>query len=229
METAAAATHTPAAVARTTLRRPLVGWREWKIVAQRAGDTERLYLSSFSPATLWPAGEPVVASHTVVLGPAGGFFVRALQAGDTGPPEAPEAMPQEKEIYTLHPCMLPECTCGVHAFKELRQLAEHMDMVLTMTRHGILDQGDLLCYGAVALWGTVCEHEYGYRAQYAYPRPPLVVLGPPEKTGPAALELSKTYGLEFRAQWGPYEAMLILTEGKTLEDCWKQEEGDANW
>jgi hypothetical protein len=225
METAAGAVHTPASVARTTLRRPLVGWREWRIVAQRSGDAKRLYLSSFSPATLWPAGEPMVARHSVVLGPAASFFVRDLSTADTGPQQAPDTMPQK--IYTIHPCMVPACTCGIHAFKELGQLADHMDMVLTLTRHGILDHGDLLCYGAVSLWGTVCEHEYGYRAQFAYPRPPLVVMGPPEKTGPAALELSKTYGLEFRAPWGPAEAMLILTEGKTMEDHWKQGESDA--
>jgi hypothetical protein len=186
----------------------IIGWREWRVIQNPAG---QLCLSAISTDDIWPPYEPMVARHIVVLGPAAAFLKRALSTGDTGTPEAPEAIPQN--IYTVHPCMVPDCTCGIHAFKELRQLAEYMDMVLTMTRHGILDPGDLLCYGAVAIWGTVCEHQYGYRAQFAYPQPPLVVLGPPEKTGPAALALRETYGLEFRAPGGLAEAMLILTQG----------------
>lgn len=49
----------------------------------------------------------------------------------------------------------PGCTCGLHA--------THSVDVLRRTRCPAV-------LGRVALWGRVIEHEYGYRAQYAYPQ-----------------------------------------------------------
>jgi hypothetical protein len=50
-----------------------------------------------------------------------------------------------------------DCTCGIYAAKTLDHFrsAEY-------ERYGI--------YGEVYLWGTVVEHELGYRAQFAYPK-----------------------------------------------------------
>jgi hypothetical protein len=170
----------------------IIGWREWRVIQNPSG---QLRLSAISTDDIWPPYEPMVASHTIF---------RSITAG-------PGMSPQQ--IYVVHHEMMPHCTCGIHALKDLNHLAELMDMVTTMISIGALDPGETRCYGAVAIWGTVCEHQYGYRAQYAYPQPPLVVLGPPEKTGPAALALRETYGLEFRAPGGLAEAMLILTQG----------------
>ena len=47
------------------------------------------------------------------------------------------------------------CTCGIYAMKRL-------DHVLVRFRCAV--------YGEVYLWGKVVEHEYGWRAQYAYPK-----------------------------------------------------------
>jgi len=51
----------------------------------------------------------------------------------------------------------PSCTCGVYAAKTLERLRG-----CGYSRFGV--------YGEVYLWGTVVEHERGWRAQYAYPK-----------------------------------------------------------
>jgi hypothetical protein len=49
------------------------------------------------------------------------------------------------------------CTCGVYASKSLEQL-----LTTGYAKCGI--------HGEVYLWGTVVEHELGWRAQFAYPK-----------------------------------------------------------
>jgi hypothetical protein len=49
------------------------------------------------------------------------------------------------------------CTCGIYAAKSLNQLQ----------RMGYADLG---VYGEVYLWGTIVEHSFGWRAQFAYPK-----------------------------------------------------------
>jgi hypothetical protein len=51
----------------------------------------------------------------------------------------------------------PDCTCGVYASKSLDHLRQ-----LGYMQHRI--------YGEVCLWGTLIEHEGGWRAQFAYPK-----------------------------------------------------------
>jgi hypothetical protein len=50
-----------------------------------------------------------------------------------------------------------KCSCGIYASKSLEHLRE-----CGYERSGI--------HGQVSLWGTVVEHQYGWRAQYAYPK-----------------------------------------------------------
>jgi hypothetical protein len=50
-----------------------------------------------------------------------------------------------------------DCTCGIYAAKTLHHLCS-----AGYERYGI--------HGEVYLWGTVVEHELGYRAQFAYPK-----------------------------------------------------------
>ena len=50
-----------------------------------------------------------------------------------------------------------DCTCGVYAARSLDHLRK-----IGLDRYGIL--------GEVDLWGTVMEHELGWRAQFAYPK-----------------------------------------------------------
>lgn len=58
-----------------------------------------------------------------------------------------------------HPAELPyfKCTCGVYAAKTTEHLRQ-----CGYRRFGV--------HGEVSLWGTVVEHERGWRAQFAYPK-----------------------------------------------------------
>jgi hypothetical protein len=58
-------------------------------------------------------------------------------------------------------CAAPvaECGCGFYAFKTLPFLVEWLE-------HRELD----IVIGEVYLWGKIVDCEYGYRAQYAYPK-----------------------------------------------------------
>jgi len=56
-----------------------------------------------------------------------------------------------------------ECTCGVYASKSLEHLRRQ-------------NYTDRRIHGEVSLWGTVVEHEQGWRAQFAYPRNLVVPL-----------------------------------------------------
>jgi hypothetical protein len=58
------------------------------------------------------------------------------------------------------------CTCGIYAAKNL----EHLFDI------GYMKRGDI--HGEVFLWGKMCDHDLGYRAEYAYPK--NIVL-PPDK------------------------------------------------
>ncbi|MGB6477082.1 MAG: hypothetical protein WBF04_23765 [Candidatus Sulfotelmatobacter sp.] len=60
------------------------------------------------------------------------------------------------EGHDSHEAPQAKCTCGVYAAKSLEHLRKK-----GYDRCGI--------YGEVCLWGTVVEHERGWRAQLAYP------------------------------------------------------------
>jgi hypothetical protein len=61
------------------------------------------------------------------------------------------------EGHDSHEAPQANCTCGVYAAKSLEHLRKN-----GYDRCGI--------YGEVRLWGTVVEHERGWRAQLAYPK-----------------------------------------------------------
>jgi hypothetical protein len=61
------------------------------------------------------------------------------------------------EGHDSHDAPQAKCTCGVYAAKSLEHLRKN-----GYDRFGI--------YGEVCLWGTVVEHERGWRAQRAYPK-----------------------------------------------------------
>src|ERR1035437_8350522 len=62
------------------------------------------------------------------------------------------------KAHDAHGVPQTDCTCGVYASKSLEQL-----LTTGYAKCGI--------HGEVYLWGTVVEHELGYRAQFAYPKP----------------------------------------------------------
>jgi len=59
--------------------------------------------------------------------------------------------------HDAHEAPQADCTCGVYASKSLEHLR-----TTGYARYGI--------HGEVNLWGTVVEHEQGWRAQFAYPK-----------------------------------------------------------
>jgi hypothetical protein len=66
--------------------------------------------------------------------------------------------------YVTHEAPHEDCTCGVYSAKSLDHLRTFGYM-----QYGI--------YGEVWLWGTVVEHQLGWRAQYAYPKNFTLPLG----------------------------------------------------
>jgi hypothetical protein len=60
-------------------------------------------------------------------------------------------------MHDAHEAPQAGCTCGVYAAKSLAHLR-----TAGYTQYGI--------HGEVNLWGTVVEHETGWRAQFAYPK-----------------------------------------------------------
>jgi hypothetical protein len=60
-------------------------------------------------------------------------------------------------VHDAHEPPQAGCTCGVYAAKSREHLRQ-----LGYDGHGIR--------GEVHLWGTVVEHEFGWRAQFAYPK-----------------------------------------------------------
>jgi preprotein translocase subunit YajC len=60
-------------------------------------------------------------------------------------------------VHGAHEPPHPDCTCGVYAAKNIEHLRQS-----GYERYGI--------HGQVYLWGTVVEHERGWRAQFGYPK-----------------------------------------------------------
>lgn len=71
--------------------------------------------------------------------------------------------------------------CGIHGVKTRAQLVPWIPSYSSVIK----------LYGKVSLWGTVIDHEEGYRAQYAYPYAIYVDLSTPFET------LSKQFGSRF--------------------------------
>jgi DNA-binding CsgD family transcriptional regulator len=68
---------------------------------------------------------------------------------------AGRAMEATCNLGRLHQAPQTDCACGIYAVKTAEQLDR-------MRSGGI--------FGEVYLWGTVVEHELGWRAQFAYPK-----------------------------------------------------------
>jgi DNA-binding CsgD family transcriptional regulator len=68
---------------------------------------------------------------------------------------AGRAMEATCNLGRPHQAPQTDCTCGIYAVKTAEQLYR-------MSSGGI--------FGEVYLWGTVVEHELGWRAQFAYPK-----------------------------------------------------------
>src|ERR1035441_3285504 len=99
------------------------------------------------------------------------------------------------------------CTCGVYAAK---------------TFHHLRSVGYAKCgiHGEVYLWGTVVEHEFGWRAQFAYPKTLFL---------PSNLIPSDTKEMESRLEaLAAYSTdIFIVGGGQSIPLCWKGSGFDA--
>lgn len=147
---------------------PLIGWRCWVVRVR----TSRLV----SRQQTWEPYEPLTAEHRENgYGPAAGGSLRC--------PGSP------CDLKTRH-----GKGCGVYAFKSegvLRnERSRHPPLLANLTTTGEV-------IGRVALWGTIVEHEHGYRAQYAYPLEFVYA------NGCDGASIAAVYGISFKeeASW----------------------------
>lgn len=89
------------------------------------------------------------------------FVLSAAMSVNHWPPREP----MQAVCGWAQPHVVPtvSCHCGIHALKRPADLKE--------IPIGIESMPGTVCVvsGTVALWGRVIEHEYGYRAEKAYP------------------------------------------------------------
>jgi len=123
-----------------------------------------------------PRAEPPLAIEPVI-----GWRVWCLEAGADGgvglvsPMQSVPWVPMQPSRATCylgtrrHRVPTRGCMCGFYATSSLRRLPA---AAIPLARGG----GAVV--GSVALWGTVVEHETGYRATFAYPDRLRLVCGP---------------------------------------------------
>jgi hypothetical protein len=120
---------------------PAVGYRLWRV--DRADGWTGTHLQSLVAETLWPPRERLVAACSAWLA-----HRRGRPVGRSAPPHVSPA---------------PECSCGAHAFHDLRQMLRQADELESP------DADRFVFGGAVLCWGRVVIHPEGIRAQYARP------------------------------------------------------------
>jgi hypothetical protein len=116
-------------------------------VAYRAwlAEMDVLLLKSYLVAYVWP---PKVRTE-------------AFCKGDDTPVWPGESIGNAPQSCDHDPTVLPGeyCSCGIYAHKTKQD-----------TQRWMKGRDNRFVYGEVFLWGRVIECDWGYRAQYAYPK-----------------------------------------------------------
>ena len=117
------------------------------------------------------------------------------------------------------------CTCGIYAAAEPRlphaYLPPHVKAADRIRTQAILGYDVVMAVGLAALWGSVIECEWGWRAQFAYPTSLYVPTGIRHfRRSPAGVEifdsarvasaLSDLYGVPVGVTWSLKPEALIL-------------------
>ena len=110
---------------------------------------------------------------------------------------------RDDPAHNANPAPRENCTCGVYAAKSLEHLRG-----TRYWQYGI--------HGEVSLWGTVVEHEQGWRAQFAYPRSLFV---PHDKFLTFATTLSGLKGLI------AYRADIFVADPSGYIPLWTNDSG----
>lgn len=124
---------------------PLTAWRFWRVSTGPLDDGP-LQLASSMGKIRWLPHQPVKAVHDQSR-----FRLSSTPCCDDSPCEA------------WSPGMGGAYGCGLYGYKTADQLRQYLK---TWARVG----NPLYVVGQVFLWGRIIEHQYGYRAQYAYPK-----------------------------------------------------------
>ena len=122
---------------------PIIGWRYWRFDR----DCNRL-ASLTGQAEVWPVNQAFRAACRFATRDPSDIRYQFVGGFKRARHDAPEE----------------ECTCGIYAARDLRNLRGKMLFGL-----------GLKVVGEVAMWGKVIPGPGGYRAQFAYPRRLYVV------------------------------------------------------
>ena len=152
--------------------------------AWRVRDTGAAFvLTSANESTIWAPGETLNAT--------------CARAGDHGTPA-------------------PDCTCGVYASRQpglaVELLPPYIRSVSSIIAPSILGYDTVMAVGLVSLWGEIVVCEWGWRAQFAYPRELFVPSSVKHyrrrsgvveifDSGDLAENLARTYGVAARVTW----------------------------
>jgi hypothetical protein len=111
----------------------------WRSWSSVEIDNETCLSSLYFP-TVWPVGRPLTAACLLTRR----RTRRLVRLFDPRP----------------HPAPSTACECGIYAVKPER---------FRVNLRGRDEGAGLPVFGRVSLWGLVHEHEYGWRASFAYP------------------------------------------------------------
>lgn len=140
------------------LMEPLIGYRWWTLSGISRPPSEWRLTSAYD--TTW---EPYVASAAKC------FCRQPTRPCPTCPSPYPIAPFGGGSFVSREPFVSPYYPCGFYAWRSLPALYDGMG------EYGPLQGSSIAVCGRVSLWGLVQPHEYGYRAEFAYPRSLLAV------------------------------------------------------
>ena len=127
----------------------LTGYRVWPILKSDLG----YVLGSYHDNFIWIPGQPTKASCNELMA---------------------ERVAETYGEIVRGPCQVapnPSCSCGLYGAITPKEAVNNLvQYFLTPAQ-----DTEFIAYGRVDLWGRVVEHEYAYRAEFAYPKEISVV------------------------------------------------------
>lgn len=132
---------------------PFVGYRTWGLIQPGI----QLFSGPFDGfAVGWPFDEPLVAKCFCAVKDGGRRYESCCQS------------PSEHGIARTGGCVV-YYPCGIYAWRTADPLIEWSKWMRRLSA-SYFQRFNGFVVGQVSLWGRVVPHEYGYRAEYAYPK-----------------------------------------------------------
>jgi hypothetical protein len=170
------------------LAEPITAWRCWVI----GGDEATPLLISPKSGTMWPPVEGFESK--VIRNPDRNFISAKCTKG-----LRPEGATPCRTCPSLTAANHYGVGCGIYAYKTMGDLAWDFSPP-GLSRHDptMVGAWNTLIWGKVLLWGTVYEHDHGYRAEFARVEELVVIDGLGDLGGRAparAAKLAEFYGV----------------------------------